>query len=591
VTDPLAPHLEWASSVDPQVLSRAKLRDIVLKHRIRVLQLVVSTFFAALCEAALLVLVTGLAVNLVSGNSSIGPYLGVSLDTQTAALIGAGCLILRLSLSLTGIFLSNMLSADVRTEQRNRVTKAFLYSNWATQSSEPPGRLQELLTTFIHRITATVQAFTTGVTAALGLAALLLTSLSISVLTTLLAACVLVTFGLLLFPLRKRVRGLAAIWVRADVAFANSVSELGDLGLEMQTFGVRKAFFHEISELTVTSTRIQRRTENWNTSQSQLYISLAYGSILAGVAVGTSMNLGNMAIIGAVLLLMLRSLSYGQTLSSAVASISTYSPFLDQINELTAEYLKHEVQSGEEMPTSPVPVTLKDVSFSYSGRDSTLKDVSFQIEGTDLVGIIGPSGSGKSTIAQLVLGLREPTEGCIHVGGTPLPRVDRSWWCRNTAFVPQEPKLITGTIADNIRFFRDGIEDEDIERVANDVNLLDAINALPRGIDTHIGPKGTELSGGQRQRISIARALVTRPRLIVMDEPTSSLDAASEAVVIESLESLKGQTAILLIAHRMSTIAICDKIVVVEHGRVTAVGDHKSLVSTNPYYKNAVRGI
>ena len=131
---------------------------------------------------------------------------------------------------------------------------------------------------------------------------------------------------------------------------------------------------------------------------------------------------------------------------------------------------------------------------------------------------------------------------------------------RHVSFVPQDPALFTGSVAENIRFFRDGIDDDDLRRAAQQANVLADITALPQGFDTHLGERGGGLSGGQRQRLSIARALAGSPSLLVLDEPTSALDGQSEQLIRDTILGLRGQVTVVVIAHRMSTIDMCDRI-------------------------------
>ena len=143
-------------------------------------------------------------------------------------------------------------------------------------------------------------------------------------------------------------------------------------------------------------------------------------------------------------------------------------------------------------------------------------------------------------------------------------------------------------MAENIRFFRDGISEEDLREVAHQANILTDIEGLPQGFETHLGERGSQLSGGQRQRLSIARALVGRPELLILDEPTSALDGQSEALIRSTLASLHGRLSVVIIAHRMSTLDICDRIMVIESGRMTALDTPDTLRSDSTFYRTAL---
>jgi len=554
-------------------------------------RLVVVSFLGAALEAAFLVLVTGLAVALAAGTEVIGPYFGQTLSVSKALALGGGVLLARVAFGFSSVLVSSKLAADVTMEQRARLAHAYLGASWSVQSAEPPGRLQELLTSFVGKATLVVQAFTSGLIALLSLSAFLSISLVMDAVTTGAAALVLVVVGALLVPLRRLVRKLSAKWTKADVAFAGSVAELGALGREMQVFGVRDEFVRQIDALSGEATSSQRRAQVVNQFQGQLYMALAYAALLVGVGLTMSVGVQDLTAMGAVLLLMLRSLSYGQTLASASASVAAYSPFLEQVRDLIDDYQGSPAASGAARPDSPVPLEVCHLGFNYSDEEGSvaLDDVSFRIEPGEIVGVIGPSGSGKSTLAQIVLGLRAPSRGAVLAGETDLTSVDREWWATHVSSVPQEALLISGTVAENIAFFRSGVPHDEFRRVADIANILSEIEALSDGFETHLGPRGSRLSGGQRQRLSIARALVGRPRLVVMDEPTSALDTESETLIRDAVSKLRGETSVLLIAHRLSTLTICDKLVVVEGGKISGVGTAVELLETNAFYQSAVR--
>jgi ABC-type multidrug transport system fused ATPase/permease subunit len=190
---------------------------------------------------------------------------------------------------------------------------------------------------------------------------------------------------------------------------------------------------------------------------------------------------------------------------------------------------------------------------------------------------------------QLLLGLREPVDGAVRAGGRDIRTLLHSDWAKKVTFVPQSPALISGSIAENIRFYRDGISDEAVTRAATLAGLHEEVVAFPDGYDHQVGDRGGNLSGGQQQRLCIARALAGNPEVLILDEPTSALDARSEALIRETLESLRGQMTIIVIAHRLSTIDQCDRIMVIQHGLVAAFDTPAALKATSNFYAEAVR--
>ena len=564
------------------------LRDLVAEYKGQMALLATVSFIGALLEALFLVILTGVAMAMVSGESSVGPYLGRSLSVNVALLVAAAVLLVRLALNLSGVRISAGLTADVTKNQRRLLSHAYLTTSWATQAGEPAGRLQELLTSFVARVSIAVSTLTNAITAALSLTAFVVTGLVVDAASTAAVLVALALVGAVLRPLRQRIRRRAGASAQANLEFANAVSELGSLGLEMQTFGVQGRFAARIDDLTDETTATQRRVQILNGALPLIYMSLAYAAVLVGVGVLALVGFDDLAVIGAVILLMLRSLSYGQQLAAAWGSLATAAPFLDQVRETVARYRMSPADGGQAIPDGVTPLEAENVEFSYAADRAALTGVTVSISQGEVLGVIGPSGGGKSTLAQLLLGLRTPTTGTMSVDGSNLRDVDRSWWSRRVAFVAQDALLITGTVADNIRFFRDDIDDAALRRAALQANVLSDIDALPDGFDTHLGERGSQLSGGQRQRLSIARALVGQPELLVLDEPTSALDGQSEALIRATLAHLRGQISIVIIAHRMSTLDICDRILVIEGGRMTHLDTPLALHRDSAFYRRAM---
>lgn len=239
--------------------------------------------------------------------------------------------------------------------------------------------------------------------------------------------------------------------------------------------------------------------------------------------------------------------------------------------------------SGTEQPLQQPIVGRMEfigVNFRYASRPEleVLKDVTFHAEPGETIALVGPSGSGKSTIASLVLRFYDPDSGQILFDGRDAGEYDLEALRGNMAMVPQDVMLFGGTIRENIEYGRPGATTDEIEEAARNANAHEFITSFPEGYDTVVGERGIKLSGGQRQRIAIARAVLKDPRILILDEATSSLDSESERLVQEALDKLmKGRTS-LVIAHRLSTIRNADRIVVLDRGRISEVGSHRELL-------------
>lgn len=234
----------------------------------------------------------------------------------------------------------------------------------------------------------------------------------------------------------------------------------------------------------------------------------------------------------------------------------------------------------------PLDIRFEHVSFSYASGPAVLTDVTFAVPPGATVALVGPTGSGKSTIAALAARLMDPDGGRIVLGDRALPDLTADALARAVALVPQVPFVFDDTIAGNVALDRAGIGADAVHEALSVAQADRFVAALPHGLDTSVGERGTSLSGGQRQRLTLARALAGRPRLLVIDDATSAVDPRIEAAILAALRDRnRGASAsILVVAYRRATIALADVVVYVEAGRVVATGPHEELLATVPGY-------
>ncbi len=236
------------------------------------------------------------------------------------------------------------------------------------------------------------------------------------------------------------------------------------------------------------------------------------------------------------------------------------------------------------LPPGPGRVEFRDVGLRYDGGAPSLSEIDLEVQAGSTVALVGPTGSGKTSLVALLARLYDPTEGEIHVDGAELRSVDVSSLRRQIAFVADDPFLFSASVAENIAYGRPDATPDQIELAARRAQAHEFIEALPDGYETVVGERGLTLSGGQRQRIAIARALIAEPRILILDDATSSVDATTEEAIKRGLrEAMAGRTT-FVVAHRLSTISLADEIVVMESGRIVDRGAHEELLERCPLY-------
>jgi ATP-binding cassette, subfamily B, bacterial len=229
-------------------------------------------------------------------------------------------------------------------------------------------------------------------------------------------------------------------------------------------------------------------------------------------------------------------------------------------------------------------IRFKDVSFAYTGRHGTLRNVSFEAPAGTRVAIVGPTGAGKSTLLNLIPRFYDPHQGRVLLDGFDLRDLRLQSLRAQVSIVLQEPLLFAGSIGDNIRYGRMEASDAEVEQAAMAANAHDFVSRLPHAYDTLLGERGAHLSGGERQRISVARAFLRDAPLLILDEPTSSIDSKTEAVILDALERLAAGRTTFMVAHRLSTVLGADLILVVNHGEVVEQGTHEELLQSGGLY-------
>ena len=280
-------------------------------------------------------------------------------------------------------------------------------------------------------------------------------------------------------------------------------------------------------------------------------------------------------------------------LSEVWGEVSAASGAAERLFEILR--VKSQITAPPKPVALPVPargdVGFENVSFAYPARPDVIvvNNVSLSIRAGEKVAIVGPSGAGKSTLFHLLLRFYDPARGTISLDGVPVRSADPVDVRSRIALVPQDSVVFAASARENIRFGRPDASDAEVERAADLAHASEFLRRLPGGFEAQLGERGVTLSGGQRQRVAIARAILRDAPLLLLDEATSALDAESETLVQTALEELMRHRTTLVIAHRLATVLSCDRIMVMDQGKIVEQGTHAELVAANGLYARLAR--
>ncbi len=566
------------------------------KHKLELIVIVllglVSSFFEGVGISAIIPIFSFVAGQGVSSTDFITKFIesafnffGIVYTFRTLIYLIGFLFVAR----IFALFLIQYITARIvfgyERNMRNELFQSTVSAKWPFLVNQKVGHLDQLLITNTTNVSQFFGFFATLIIVSSKTIAYTLIAINVSftvaVLTLLVGLLAFILFQPL-FTKNKRISSEAEEQNRSIAHFTSQhvggMKAIKIMSIEDEVAKRASGFFEKVRQLYVNMTIVRGTTE--------MLIRIVGLAFVGGVFVFMYKTPGfNFASFAVIVYAINQLFSQIQAAQTQFHAISAMTPYLDRtISYVNDSKNMKEESKGEIAFSFNESLKLTDLSFAYPQRGEVISKVNLSINKGEMVGIIGPSGSGKTTIIDLILRLYTPTEGLIQVDGKNVKEIELKRWRDYIGYVSQDIFILNDTIKNNIIFYDKNVNEGDVVDSAKLVNIDDFIMSLPNKYDTVIGDRGVLLSGGQRQRIILARILARKPKLLILDEATSSLDGESEVVIKEAIDDLRGKTTILIVAHRLSTISSVDKLVVLEGGKVTEVGRPDVLLKNKDSY-------
>ena len=531
------------------------------------------TIVGGVAEAAAVVVLAAGAADLAEGGDDVEVAVG-GVEVMTSytgwLLLGLVLTFAMVGARLAAAFLSAKLSGHLLTSSRNRLVTALLHAPWEQQSQMTTSRFQDLVSVQSLRMAHAILVLANFSAGSVSFVAMAAAALFVSPAT----AVVLIVAGgvlaLVFRPITKRLHREAKAHIEQHHAYVDSVADVLGVLAEARIHGVQDEVRALQAADAAAAAVPYRKAYLAGSLQPALYLGAVMVLLFGGVVALRAQGNLDLALVGAIVIVLLRGLRYSQAAQSGWQRVVELLPYVADFDEVIDGLSPVQRPRGDATLGRVERLELDGVHYRYPGGEEALQGVGMTLARGEVVGLAGPSGAGKSTLAQIVLGLQTPSSGTVTVNGADAHTFTAESWFSRFAYVPQQSVLMRGDVISNVRFHRDSVTDDDVKWALEAAAMQRDLELWEHGDRRQVGPGGSAVSGGQRQRIAIARALAGRPDVLVLDEPTSALDPDAETAIREAIERLRGNVAVLLIAHRDSTLAACDRIVWLSDGRVAA---------------------
>ncbi len=517
--------------------------------------------------------------------------LGKGWDLAALLLITLGIICLRYAINYQRDVRLVHLRLSITRRLRRRVVRSLVRADLGYLLSRRSGELQAILTMETDRAGEAASSQIGVLTSVALIAVYIVVLLLLSPLLTACAAPIFIALGFTLRWQSKRSATLTSAVSSMNLRLGDQASEVlgGILRIKMRN---QEAKAEEL--LSVTADHIFHGMFGMERIRLAVEIAMHPLMALAGLLVillAVKAADVSLAVLGLFLFVLVRMAPQVTQLIMLWSHRTACRASLRRVNQLVQEASLHCEPSGgqREEPAPMEGIELSDVWFSYPGVSNggyALQQIDCFIPARSLTAVVGRSGAGKTTLISLLAAYHLPTQGEISFDGQPLENYRLATLRRGMAFVDQEPFFFNDTIRENLNFgVEPPLDDASLEQALRDSGSWEFVSQLDQGLDTMVGERGSRLSQGQKQRLAIAHALVINARVLILDEPTSALDKTSELIIAQTIRELAARLTVIVIAHRLETVRRADQILLLEHGRLIAQGDHESLLADCPQYR------
>lgn len=562
-----------------------RLAGLLVGHRRYAFLQTTLSLLEGFLEAAILTLFARLALLTVESGATSVYVPGFGPQASSFALgILLALITLRALVGFAAIWCGTRLQFRLTRAFRLGAIRVYAQASWTDQSRLDEGALQQLVVTLPNGLGGQLSGLIGNFAQFCIMLAMLLYAFLTDAILTLLLILVIGISTFAFKPLRKLIRQRSARALKQQQLLSHSTSELSGLKFEVQSFGIGNRVVEPMFRTVDRESALQESASRLRGAVVPTFTSVLYLAVTLSLMILSGSNPENFERTGPILLVVLRSLSYGVALQQAATGIASIVPTLDVMEGSLKDLQLTPITWGSQAFEGYKTLEFRDVAYKYPNSNvSALERVSVAFQVGGKIGIVGPSGGGKSTLVKLALGIIEPTSGQVLINGSSIQKFSRMDVARRVAVVPQLATIIRGSIAYNLALFREGISENDMWDALRVADLEQEILSLPDGLETVIGTGYRQLSGGQQQRLAIARAFAGKPELVVMDEPTSSVDAVSEAAISRAIDNLPAGVTVLIVSHRTRILEGCDQLIVIEDGMISASGTPEGILRESEY--------